>query len=76
MLSLSIFKRQKYNEEISTQKELLSDINYIKNRLKSVQDSFNLISDEDLIEANIYEEISLRARYDYLIKKAKNADLL
>lgn len=76
MLSLSIFKRQKNNEEISTQKELLSDINYIKNRLKSVQDSFNLISDEDLIEANIYEEISLRARYDYLIKKAKNADLL
>lgn len=41
-------------------------------RLEMVNSRFEMENDSDLIEACIYEMESLRARYRYLIRTAKN----
>lgn len=55
-----------------------SEINYIilaieeaKQELEMIRISFNFISDGNLVEALIYRERDIMARYDYLLKKAK-----
>lgn len=42
--------------------------------LEASDAGFNEVSDEDLIEAMIYERSSLRARYSYLIKELKRIE--
>ncbi len=58
---------KKSDEELSIEK----DIKYINSRLEYVRKSFDMVSDEKLIDAIIYEEISLKARHDFLTKRAK-----
>lgn len=43
--------------------------------LQAVQMRFSMESDSDLIEACIYETEALRARYRYLLRKAKEEGL-
>jgi len=43
----------------------------IAERIRQQDELFNLTDDWDLIEAVIYEQLSLRARYSYLIRKAR-----
>lgn len=61
-------KRKKQNQD----KEFFDDILEVENRLDSVQSRYNLTSDNDLVDSLIYEEISLKSRYGYLIKTAKD----
>ena len=42
--------------------------------LEASDAGFNEVSDEDLIEAMIYERSALRARYSYLIKELKRIE--
>lgn len=57
--------------EPSDSDELLSDIDEIADRLSHCRKCFNLVTDDDLIEAAIYEELALRSRYAYLMKTAR-----
>lgn len=57
--------------EPSGREELLADIDEIVSELSHCQRRFNLVTDSDLIEAAIYEELALRSRYAYLMKKAR-----
>lgn len=50
---------------------LLEDIETIKYRIEAVQSHFDEVTDNDLIEANIYELKSLNSRYRYLLREAK-----
>jgi len=45
----------------------------IAERMKQQDELFNLTDDIDLIDAVIYEQLSLQARFSYLIRKAKEA---
>lgn len=47
----------------------------INQRMKEQEHLFDLVEDEDLIEAIIYEQKALYSRYTYLIKKAKEDSL-
>lgn len=57
--------------EASDGEELLADIDDIVSRLSHCRRVFNLVTDSDLIEAAIYEELALRSRYAYLMKRAR-----
>lgn len=52
-------------------KQLLHDINYITERLTQIQESYDLVYESELIDAIIYEEKALKAKYAYLLRLAK-----
>ncbi|MCL2037277.1 MAG: YaaL family protein [Oscillospiraceae bacterium] len=51
--------------------ELKDEINKLNQRIQEKEQLFDLVEDDDLIEAIIYEQKALHSRYTYLIKKAK-----
>lgn len=51
--------------------ELLNDIDKIVSEISHCRRRFELVTDDDLIDAEIYEELALRSRYAYLMKKAR-----
>ncbi len=56
----------------STEKtEFLRELDTLLLMLEKNESIFNMITDSDLIEAVIYEKLSLQLRYTYLIKLAK-----
>lgn len=57
--------------EPNDSEEILADIDEIVNELSHCRRIFNLVTDSDLIEAAIYEELALRSRYAYLMKCAR-----
>ena len=62
--------REEKSERI-VRERILNEITLITNRLSQIETSFNLISDNDLIEAAIFEERSLKSRYAFLLRLAK-----
>ncbi|GHU54373.1 hypothetical protein FACS1894132_08910 [Clostridia bacterium] len=64
-----IYKRDNFSQE------LVNDIKLICEKRKNLVLRYNHILDSDLIEANIFEELSLKARYNYLLKLAKDNDI-
>ncbi|MCL2633730.1 MAG: YaaL family protein [Oscillospiraceae bacterium] len=53
--------------------EIRDELDKLTERIQKQEQLFDLIEDEDLIEAIIYEHKALQARYAYLIKKAREA---
>lgn len=53
------------------QTEIIEELETIKNRIDANETMFNLASDEEIIDAMIYEQKSLHSRYAYLLKVAK-----
>ena len=68
---LKIIPMNKSKQEITSQADLTTEIKEIKEKLRNVQNRFNLYTDFDMTDACIYEMESLEARYRFLIKKAK-----
>lgn len=58
-------------KEKETAAQLVAEIDAVCTQLASVNDKYNLTSDNDLIDALIYQELALRARYSYLLKLAR-----
>lgn len=72
----SFWKKDKKNiPEVSAvhfdEQELLGDIDDVLYELSRCRKCFNLVTDSDLIDAVIYEELALTARYTYLIRQAR-----
>lgn len=57
--------------ETNDSEDILADIDEIVIMLSHCRRVFNLVTDNDLIEAAIYEELALRSRYAYLMKRAR-----
>ncbi|NMA79686.1 MAG: DUF2508 family protein [Clostridiales bacterium] len=53
-------------------REISEALRLICDKIKRNEESFNLISDADLIEAIVYEGMALKARYRYLLRQAKS----
>lgn len=50
---------------------ILADIDDVLRQLQASKSRFDLTEDEDLLEAFIFEQSALMARYTYLIKTAR-----
>jgi hypothetical protein len=62
-------KEKEEQKELSN--KIASEMEEILSQIKATETKYNLTSDSDLIDALIYEELSLRARYSYLLRLAK-----
>ena len=58
--------------EPTESEKLLADIDEVVTSLSHCHRRFDLTTDSDLIDAAIYEELALRSRYAYLMKKARS----
>lgn len=59
----------------SFRSQLFADLDYISQRLERIQEGFDMTDEPELVEAMIYEELSLRARYAYLLRIAKENNI-
>jgi len=51
--------------------QLIRDIREVRRQLEAVHASFALETDEDLLDAAIYQREALQARYRYLLRQAR-----
>ncbi len=63
-------KPRKHDQQAQHAEELVK----ISQRMREVEDRFNLCSDPDLTEAYIYEMRALTARYSSVLKQARGED--
>lgn len=56
-------------------REILDDIERVTKLLEQNQKSYDLICESELVDASIYEELALKARYAYLLRRAKELNI-
>lgn len=61
--------------ENTVNEELIEELYILSEKLKSQEDAFNLTDDDDIIEALIYEQKALQARFSALFKQAREMKL-
>jgi len=57
----------------TSRERLIEDLREVRRQLDAVQSFFAMESDEDLLDAAIYQREALHARYRYLLRLAKEA---
>ncbi|MCL2018690.1 MAG: hypothetical protein FWG70_02930 [Oscillospiraceae bacterium] len=62
-------------EDNSERESLRSEIYILNERIKIQELEFNLVEDEDLIDALIYEQMALQSRFACLMKRARELKL-
>lgn len=61
--------------ENNFRRHLFDDIEYVEQRLERVRESFDMTDEPELVDALIYEELALKARYAYLLRVAKENNI-
>lgn len=70
--------KQRKEEALAAERErreLLDDIARVTELLEQNQKSYDLIYESELVDASIYEELALKARYAYLLRRAKELNI-
>ena len=62
--------------EITDDDILLERIQEIKMKINSIEDCFNMESDDDMVDALIYELNAFIRKYNYLVAEAKRRNLV
>ena len=62
-------------EKSTNTQQIIQEITLVKHQLTAIQQNFNMVEDEYAIESCIYQYNSLMARYNYLIKLAKQNNM-
>lgn len=57
-----------------TTEELKEDIRLTAQALRGAYDTFNFVTEPELVEAAIFEIRALNARYSYLLRRVKEVD--
>lgn len=70
---MTLTKKQRA-ADMSRIRIITEELRVIKEAIDTADAGFNEVSDDDLIEAIIYERSALRARYSYLIKELKKLE--
>ena len=75
----SIMAIKKQKDEIKSkkqfEKELMSEMEDVVNKLSEISSTFDLVAEDELIEAIIYQEMALKSHYAYLLKLAKENNI-
>lgn len=69
-------KQRQKKEPSGVEYDLLREIDDVKLRLESVHSRFDYVVEEDLVDSCIYEIESLESRYQYLLRQAKQKNLI
>lgn len=72
-------RRKQLKEEAirqeSFRRDIISSLDFVAERLQQIRDNYDMITENELIEATIYEERALMARYTYLLRTARENDI-
>lgn len=66
-------KRESENDDFK--KRLLGDLEYVTERLERIRESYDMTAEPEMVESLIYEERAMQARFDYLIRIAKERNI-
>ncbi|MDR0531291.1 MAG: YaaL family protein [Oscillospiraceae bacterium] len=67
------FRHHRQEPERSPQEQLIEDIREVRRQMEGLQTYFSLETNEDLLDAAIYQREALEARYRYLLRQAKES---
>lgn len=62
-------------ENTDFKKRLLEDLEYVTERLERIRESYDMTAEPEMVESLIYEERAMQARFDYLIRIAKERNI-
>lgn len=68
-------KRYKLSPDILTRRTLLNEIDETLSELRYARACFENASDPEIVEASVYKIKSAEARYNYLLRKAKESNI-
>ena len=68
-------EKKESREDIDFKNRLLEDLEYVTERLERIRESYDMTSEPEMVESLIYEEIAMKARFDYLIRIAKERNI-
>lgn len=68
-------KNQKKKDSVNADEKLINEIRYVCRRLDSIYQRYEMLQDDNLIEASIYEIEALKSRYRYLLRLAKTRNI-
>lgn len=62
-------------EDTAFRRQLLEELDLVTEKLSRIRESYDMTDEPELVDALIYEELAMRARYDYLIRTAKERNI-
>lgn len=65
----------KDREDALLRKQLLEELDLVTEKLSRIRESYDMTDEPELVDALIYEELAMKARYDYLIRTAKERNI-
>lgn len=68
-------KSAKCTEDTAFRKQLLEELDLVTEKLSQIRESYDMTAEPELVDALIYEELAMKARYDYLIRTAKERNI-
>ena len=68
--------RRPSSAHAAAQREILLSLASTRTQINQAYAGFNTANDDDLIESYVYEINSLQARYNYLLRRAKELEAL
>ena len=71
MLNVLNILKKKPTRSDREREEILSELERISDMLKKNETLFNIAEDEKMVEAVIYEQMSLQSRYIYMLNQAR-----
>ncbi|MBD5080779.1 MAG: DUF2508 family protein [Ruminococcaceae bacterium] len=71
MLNMLNILKKKRTRSDREREEILSELERISDMLKKNETLFNIAEDEKMVEAVIYEQMSLQSRYIYMLNQAR-----
>ena len=68
-------EKKESREDTDFKNRLLEDLEYVTERLERIRESYDMTSEPEMVASLIYEEIAMKARFDYLIRIAKERNI-
>lgn len=68
-------EKKESREDTDFKKRLLEDLEYVTNRLERIRECYDMTAEPEMVESLIYEEKAMQARFDYLIRVAKERNI-
>lgn len=68
-------EKKESREDTDFKSRLLEDLEYVTERLERIRESYDMTAEPEMVESLIYEERAMQARFDYLIRIAKERNI-
>ncbi len=68
-------KKGESAEDTAFRRQLLEELDLVTEKLSQIRESYDMTDEPELVDALIYEELAMKARYDYLIRTAKERNI-